>query len=448
MATRMSDARMYAHLWTAPELDYLFEERGRLEIWLQILRALAKVQADVGLIPRASADSIAELATVDRLDLDYVVEQTRASSHSTLGLIKALEQVLPADVHPHVYYGATVQDVTDTWFGIVMRDVGERMSTHLRQLLVTLLDLADEHRDTVMVGRTHGQPGAPITFGVKVASWADELTRHLTRLADGRDRWSTGQLGGAVGSLSFFQSYGVEVRSRFCAELGLNDPKVSWLTSRDRVAEFGAVLAMVCATLARIGSEIYELQRPEIGELREPRNPGGVSSITMPHKRNPESSEHLATLARLARAQSTILLEGMDQQHERDGRGWKAEWIALPELCELSIVAATTANAVLSGLEVDTDAMARNVSAHGVAFQSEQLLIGLSDLLGKHRAQQVLQTALASSSADSDVRLALSAAGVSDAELAGWLARPATGASAEQVAAVLSHSRAYLELKR
>jgi adenylosuccinate lyase len=443
MATRMSDSLMYRHLWTAPELDYLFEEKGRLSIWLDILKALASAQADLGIIPVESAAAIAELVSVETLDLDYVATQTRASSHSTLGLIKGLEQTLPPEVHQYVYYGATVQDVTDTWFGIVMRDVGDRVAAHLGQLQTTLLQLAETNRDTVMVGRTHGQPGAPITFGTKVASWADEVARHIIRLAEGRSRWSTGQLGGAVGVLGFFQPAGLELRARFCSALGLGTPDVSWLTSRDRLAEFGHTLAMVCATLARIGSEIYELQRPEIGELLEPRSSGGVSSITMPQKRNPESSEHLVTLARLVRAGSTVLLEGMDQQHERDGRGWKAEWIVLPEICEFSLLATTTAGAVLAGLEVNTTAMANNLAAHGALLRSEQVLAGLSTKIGKHEAQQLLQVALSELAPDGDIAAVLARHGVSASaeELRRWLTQPATGVAGEQVDAVLAATR-------
>ena len=120
---------------------------------------------------------------------------------------------------------------------------------------------------------------------------------------------------------------------------------------RDRVAEFGALQEAICGTLARIGNEVYELQRPEIGELREPTSADTVSSITMPHKRNPEGSEHLDTLSRLVRAHAGLLLEGMDQQHERDGRGWKTEWVSLPEVCELTVSALDVARTVVRRAE-------------------------------------------------------------------------------------------------
>src|SRR6478609_11648771 len=350
--TRLSDSEQYAHLWGTPELAAVFAARARLRTWLNILVALAAAQARLGIIPTRAAEQIAEHAQADLLDLDLIARETRLTSHSMLGLIRALQQILPEPAREYVYFGVTVQDVTDTWFAIVMRDVGNVVWRDLRAIEETLLTLATEHRTTVMAGRTHGQPGAPITFGFKVASWADEVRRHLDRLREGRPRWLVGQLGGAVGVLGFFEPEGGALRAQFCAELGLGDPGISWLTSRDRVAEFGGLLSMVCGTLARIGNEVFELQRAEIGELREPTTPEAVGSITMPHKRNPEGSEHLDTLARLARANAGVLVEGMVVVHERDGRGWKAEWSALPEVCLLTGAALDLAHRLLSGLEV------------------------------------------------------------------------------------------------
>jgi adenylosuccinate lyase len=384
---------MYGHLWGSSEVRAVFEERSRLQAWLDVLAALARAQAAEGLVPQEAADDITAHAQVDLLDLDLLVEQTRASGHSTLGLIRALQQVLPTDVHPHVYVGATVQDLTDTWTSLALRAVGARMWQDLRRIEELLLDLAEQHRDTLVAGRTHGQPGAPTTFGFKAASWADEVRRHLDRMVEGAPRWLVGQLGGGVGTIAALGEKGLAVRARFCAELGLADPGISWLTARDRIAEVGHLMAMVTCTLARIGTEVYELQRPEIGELREPAAAGVVGSITMPHKRNPERSEHLDTLARLTRAQSAVLLEGMVGQHERDGRSWKAEWVALPEVCLFTSAALPVAVDLLEGLEVDTAAMRANLDDY---TGSEQALRLLTARIGKHEAQARLQEALAS----------------------------------------------------
>src|SRR5262249_4751094 len=199
---------------------------------------------------------------------------------------------------------------------------------------------------------------------------------------EGAPRWLVGQLGGGVGSLAFYGERGMAVRAGFCAELGLADPGISWLSARDRGAEFAQLLALICCTLARIGGEVYELQRPEIGELAEASRPGTVGSITMPHKQNPESSEHLDTLARLARANAAVMVEAVAQQHERDGRGWKAEWVALPETCLLATAALQIAIGLLAGLEVNAGAMRRNLAQHGGYPGSERALALLTPELG------------------------------------------------------------------
>lgn len=392
MGARITDSALYGHLWGTAELRSIFDESGRLQSWLDILAALARAQTEVGIVPPEAADAIARQARIELLDLDAVAEETRRSGHSTLGLIRGFQAVLPPEAREWVYYGATVQDLTDTWTALTMMRVSSIVWRDLHRVEGLLLDLAERHRDTLMAGRTHGQPGAPITFGYKAAGWADEIRRHLQRLRQGAPRWLVGQLGGGVGTLAFFDEAGLELRRRFCALVGLEDPGISWLSSRDRVAEFVHLLALGTTTLARIGNEIYELQRPEIGELREPTGPDTVGSITMPHKRNPEMSEHLVTLARLLRATAGVVLEGTVQEHERDGRSWKAEWVAFPEACLLAGTALALALRILAGLEVREDAMRRNL---GEELASERVLSLLAPLLGKHRAQAVVHQALA-----------------------------------------------------
>jgi adenylosuccinate lyase len=429
---------MYGHLWGTPAARAVFEERARLQRWLDVLAALARAQAAEGLVPASAAEQITRSARVELLDIDLVAEQTRLSGHSTLGLIRALEQVLPADVFRHVYVGATVQDLTDTWTSLALRDIGTLVWADLRELEDSLLTLAVTHRDTVMVGRTHAQPGAPITFGWKVASWADEVRRHLDRMREAAPRWLVGQLGGGVGTLAGLGPSGLAVRRRFCAELGLGEPTTSWLTARDRIAEVGAVFGMVTGTLARIGDEVYELARPEIGELREPLADGVVGSITMPHKRNPERSEHLDTLARLTRASAGVLLEGMVGGHERDGRSWKAEWVALPEVCLLTTTATSMAVELVAGLEVDTARMLANV---GDYTGSEHALAALTGRLGKHAARAALASALTEGrAAGTSMREAVVGAGLMSGEE--YDAMPVdTGAAGEMVDLVVAHGR-------
>jgi adenylosuccinate lyase len=444
MNTRIGDSALYGHLWGTAEARAILGEEGRLAAWLEVITALARAQATAGVIPAAAAGLIADYARVDKIDLGYAAEQTRAASHSMLGLIRALQAALPDGAREYVYVGATVQDITDTATALSLRRIGALAWRDLRRIEELLLELAVTHRSTVMPGRTHGQPGSPVTFGWKAASWADEVRRHLDRLTEGAPRWLAGQLGGGAGSLVYYGERGPAVRARFCAELGLADPGISWLSARDRVAEFGGVLALVCGTLARVGGEVYELQRPEIGELAEPAPAGTVGSITMPHKRNPEASEHLDTLARLARANASVLAEGVAAQHERDGRGWKAEWVALPEVCLLASSSLEIAVAVLSGLTVHADTMARNLARQGGYFASERALALLAPRLGPRRAQAELGAALAAGVASGvTAERALVDAGLfTPAEAAEITARPDPGACADMVDLVVRRARA------
>jgi adenylosuccinate lyase len=439
MGARLTDSVAYAHLWATDETRALFDERPRWQRWLDILAALAAAQADLALIPASSAEAIAEHARVDNLDLDFLADETRRTTHSTLGLIRALRRVLPDDVAEHVYYGATVQDLTDTWFALTMRDVGDLVDRDVRRLVGAVTGLAARHERTVMPGRTHAQPGAPISFAYKLATWADELGRHLERLHEGRRRWSTVQLGGAVGTLGFYGEVGPALRAGFAERLGLEDPGIAWFTSRDRIAEFATVLTAISGTLARIGNEVMELQRPEIGELREAVAVDVVGSIMMPHKRNPEASEHLDTLARLTRAHALVLMEGQVQLHERDGRAWKAEWVALPEVCLLTSAALRLGIACVEGLEVDTDRMRANVGAAQGLLASERMLGALSARLGKHRAQAALQDVLGAARRDGrSAAAALEAAGLmTRAEAESAVADPIAAGDTAAVRSVL-----------
>jgi adenylosuccinate lyase len=392
-AAHPADSPVYGHLWTTPEVSALLSDEGRTQAWLGILAALAEAQAEVGLVPADAAREIRAHADVARLDLGLVAEQTRASGHSTIGLIRALRQSLPEQAREWVYYGATVQDVSDTWFGLVFKALGgiaERDVTWMRD---RALDLAAEHRDTPMCGRTHGQPGLPITFGFKAAVWAAELDRHLARLRLGRGRWELAQLGGALGTMEFWGEAAAGLLDAFARRLGLNAPVLPWLTSRDGVAEFIWLLAAIAATVGKIGNEVYQLQRPEIGELRETMTPGAVGSITMPHKRNPEISEHLVTLSRVVRAQAGLALESMVTEHERDGRAWKTEWLVVPETA-MAFGACVAAGArMLDGVSVDAARMRHNIDAQHGYLLSEPVMRALADRVGKHTAHDMVYAA-------------------------------------------------------
>ena len=403
-----ADSAIFGHLWSTPEASALFSDEGRTQAWLQILAALAQAQAGAGLVPPAAAQTIRAHADVGLIDLGLVAERTRATGHSTMGLIEALRSVLPEHAREWVYYGATVQDLSDTWFALVFRTVGDIAERDVTRMRDRALELAGQYRDTPMCGRTHGQPGLPITFGFKAAVWAAELDRHLERLRQGRARWEVVQLGGALGTMEFWGDRALDLLERFAGELGLGVPLLPWITARDGVAEFVWLLAAISATAGKIGNEVYQLQRPEIGELRESFTPGTVGSITMPHKRNPEISEHLVTLSRVIRAQATVALDGMVAEHERDGRAWKAEWLVVPETSMAFAACAGSAARMLDGLRPDPERMLANIGSHRGYLLSEPVMRALADRIGKHSAHDsVYAAAMRGIDKDQDFRTAL-----------------------------------------
>ena len=435
MDAHLIDSAVYGHGWSTPESLALFAERARLSRWVHVLKALAAAQAELGMIPEASARAIDGL-DASSFDLDAVGAETRRTSHSAMGLVRELQARLPEHAREHVYYGATVQDVSDTAAALEMRAVAEIVWRDLRAVEGSLLELAVRHRDTPMLGRTHGQPGAPVTFGFKAATWADEIARNLERWRQSRPRLAVGQLAGAVGVLGFYGELGPELRRAFCSRLGLGEPAISWLTARDRIAEFASNAALASATMARMANEVYNLQRREIGEVSEAASEATIGSFTMPHKRNPERSEQMVTLARLVRSAAGVLIETMVGDHERDGRTWKTEWVLLPEMCHYLMAQLSLARGLAAGIEVDAEAMAANLETMG-DFGSQELLRRLSARLGKHRANDELQHAYRLAR-QSGRPLAEILEGVATPTEMEGLDRPATGAATAMVDAVVA----------
>lgn len=389
MDAHLIDSAIFGHNWSTEESRALFSETGRTARWLRVIQALAQAQAELGIIPASSADAITALE-VSTLDINNIALETRRTSHSALGLIAELRACLPEHAREHVYYGTTVQDITDNSAVLEIAEIGQIVWRDLRAIEALILELSLQHTDTPMLGRTHGQPGAPITFGFKTASWADEIGRHLQRLRQARPRLLVGQLAGAVGVLGFYGDHGIELRKRFCSRLGLADPGISWLTARDRIAELASIAAIFAATLARIANEVYNLQRLEIAELAEKTSTDTVGSITMPHKQNPENSEQIVVLARMIRSLAGLCVETMVGDHERDGRTWKAEWVLLPELGHYLLTALRMCRTLLEELEVNTAAMQSNLLTKG-SYESQELLRRFAQQIGKHAAQERLQ---------------------------------------------------------
>ncbi len=398
MAVHLIDSLIYQNSWGTLELRALFDDVPRTRSWLEILAALAETQAAAGLIPADAAQSVASTCRGIELDASFFAEVRagfEATNHSTLGLIRAVQRRCPHNSGEWVYYGATVQDITDTWMALVLQRVREIVGRELAQVETNLTRLASAHRDTVMAGRTHGQIGLPITFGFKVAIWAMEVRRHRQRLAQIAPRLNAGQLAGGVGSLSSLGPRALEVQKLFLENLGLDAPTISWTTSRDTLAEWFNLLALIASTGDKIGHEVYNLQRTEIGEVSEGFVEGTVGSITMPHKRNPEISEHLGTLARLIRHDTALVLESLVHDHERDGRSWKTEWVVLAEACMAIGKLLALLGVLTAKLDIHAERMRANLEAAGGFMLSEAVMLELAKRTGKQSAHTlVYETAM------------------------------------------------------
>jgi adenylosuccinate lyase len=386
----ITDSRFHGDSYATAESRRIFCDACRMQRWLDIEVALAASQADIGVVPVPAAEEIRRAADLGRLDLDRLRDEFRITRHSLVPLLRAFAGSCQDGAGDFVHLGATTQDVQDTAQSLEMREVCDLVDRDLRYLLARLRTLAVEHRDTVMIGRTHARPALPTTFGLKVAGWIDELCRHVERLAAMRHRVLVAELHGGVGTMAGFQGHGMQLLRAFAARLGLCVPTVAWHTTRDRVAEFVTTLAMLVATLARIADEIRTLGRPEFGEVEEGWQRGQVGSSTMPHKRNPEACEQVVVLARLARTCATLGLEAMVDEHERDSRGLRLEWPAVADVSHHTLAALEVLCRVLDGLHVHADRMAQRARQAAGELCSEALMLALAGRVGKQQAYELV----------------------------------------------------------
>jgi len=266
MPVHISDSAIFGNSWATPELRVLFDDAALVAGWIEVMALLAQTQAEFGLIPAESARQLAQACNTVILDEAFFAEAREdfeRTNHSLLGLIRALQRRCPGDSGEWLCYGATVQDITDTQTARILVKVRSVFQTQLKGVAEVLCNLARLYQNAPMCGRTHGQPGLPITFGFKAAGWLDEMQRHRQRLDDLGTRLGVGQLAGGVGSLSSLGARGLALQQRFLDRLDLSTPAISWTASRDRLAEWLNLLALITATADRIGHEVYNLQRPE-----------------------------------------------------------------------------------------------------------------------------------------------------------------------------------------
>jgi adenylosuccinate lyase len=362
-----------------PEMRRIFDEENRLQKMLEVEAALAWVHSEVGEIPKRDAEKIIEMASTKHVKLSRVKEIEREIKHDVMALVRALAEACgPSGAYVHL--GATSSDILDTATALQLKEALNLMEERLNHLERVLTRRAEQYKETMMMGRTHGQHALPITLGFKFAVWMREAARHLQRLQECRERLIVGKMSGAVGTQAGFGPHALKIQELVMKRLGVKPAEISTqIVQRDRYAEFICILSIVASTLGKIATEIRELQRPEIGEVFEPfERKRQVGSSTMPHKRNPMVCERVCGLAKIMRSLVTPSLENVSTWHERDLTQSSAERFIIPEACILTDYMLVSVTKVLTGLLVDEQRMLKNMELTQGRMMSEAVMLALS----------------------------------------------------------------------
>ena len=414
--------------YTRPEMGAVWGDAARWEAALRVEIAVAQAQAKRGDIPAAAAQAIATRAKVN---LPRIAELEATLDHDTLAFVNAVAESIGAEGR-YLHFGLTSSDVIDTALALQLRAASDLILTELDALIVVIIRRAREERDTVMAGRTHSVHAEPMTLGAKLAGWAFEAARDRERLALAADEVATGKISGPVGTYSQISP---QIEREALAALKLRvDPVSTQVVQRDRHAALVAAIAITGGTLERFATEIRNLQHSEIDELREPFRAGQAGSSAMPQKRNPVKSERIAGFARLLRGYAAVAMENQALWHERDMSHSSAERIILPDATTLLHYALVSMRGIIDKMEVNRDAMRRNLDAgFGLHAASRLLTALINSGAAREAAYTLVQRA---SSAAREKRISLHQVAVATPEIASALSPEALTAALDERAAI------------
>jgi len=384
-----------------PGIRELFSEDSRLQSWLDVEAALARSQAELGVIPTEAADEIERKCRLEYLDRDAIREGLARTGHGLVPLIWELDRVCDGDAGGFVHWGATTQNITQTGKLTQLRKAHRIYLSQLARILTLLADLAERSQDYALPGRTHGQHAVPATFGLKVAVWIDELIRHVERLRGCENRVFTAMLGGGAGTLGSLGEIGLDVQERMARILDMRPMSMPSRTTADHLCEYIVVLAMLAATCSKVGREIYTLMKQEFGEVEEPVPPGTVGSSTMPQKRNPKVSQDIVASAAQLRALVPLALEAMMTEHEADRTTSVMMDRALTQAAVLMGDILQYMAALFGDISLFPDRMRRNLDLSGGLIMSEALMLELGRRIGRQRAHDAVYDAAQASATES-----------------------------------------------
>jgi 3-carboxy-cis,cis-muconate cycloisomerase len=395
MSVNPADSEIFGVLYGTDEMRRVFSDRAFVQRMLDVEAALARTQANLGIIPAAAADAIGRAASVDLIDFQELAASARLVGYPVAGLGKALGRAAGGEAARYVHWGATTQDIVDTALVLQIREGLAPIERDLLAVVAALARQAEAHRDAVMPGRTFLQQALPITFGYKCAVWLAPLLTHLERLGELRPRVLKVQFGGAVGTLASLGPQGRAVTEGLARVLDLAVPDAPWHVARDSVVEIASFLGLVCGSIAKLAGDVMLLMQTEVGEVSEPQEPGRGGSSTLPQKRNPIASAYIVAAARGVHGLLPQMFSAMTQDHERSTGAWQSEQLALPQIFVLTAGALAHAVEVAEGFTVDAVRMRENLDLTDGLIMAESAMMALAEKIGRDAAHRAVQAASA-----------------------------------------------------
>ena len=378
-------------LFSTPPMSAAFSPEAHVRGMLAFEAALARAEAQAGIIPQEAAGVIAANCKEEFFDVVALYREAAVAGTPAIPLVRMLTARIEGDARKYVHWGATSQDAIDTALMLQMRDGIDLLTAGLLDIGAACATLAEKHRRTPMAGRTLLQQALPIPFGLKAARWLALVTRQVYALREHREKTLAVQLGGAAGTLASLGNKGLRVVELLAGDLNLPAPDLPWHTERDRVAGIATALGIVAGAMAKIAGDVALLAQTEVGEASEGAAPGKGSSSAMPQKHNPVDATRAIASARLAVGVVPVILSAMAQEHERAVGGWQAEWAAIPDLFRFAAGAVEGARGAVTALQVDPQRMRANLDLTGGLIMAESLTMALAAHMGRPEAYRIVQ---------------------------------------------------------
>jgi adenylosuccinate lyase len=371
--------------YSRPAMKKVWSDENKFNKWLEVEIAACEAWAQLGVIPRSAIPKI-KLARVNLKRMDEIFKETH---HDVTAFLNTVAESIGEESR-YIHLGMTSSDVMDTALSLQMIEASDILAADIKELTSELGGLAIKYKHTPMTGRTHGVHAEPITFGLKLALWFEEMNRNRHRLAEARKIIAVGKISGAVGT---YATLSPQVEEKACHKLGLVAAPISnQILQRDRHAQFVTTLAIIASSLEKFATEIRALQKTEVREVEEPFSPGQTGSSAMPHKRNPELCERVCGLARLVRGYSVTAMENITLWHERDISHSSTERIILPDACLALDYSMNVFTSVMKGLNVYPKRMKENMEiTRGLLFSQRVLLALIDKGMSRQSAYKIVQ---------------------------------------------------------